>query len=274
MTTPANATPAPGSGEGLPTPKPAVGEPGGAPAEDIGQGTPQPTPEQQPAQQPTVPEPTPEPTPTPEKFEPIINTGNTTFDQVGRLLAGKHPDVGRVLSEAASGELSMTTKAELIQALGGEVANLAISQMEGEVQRQRQAGEASASAMKKEIAKALGAPVEQAEEVWVDITNFAKSAESGMTAEDIAAVNKMLASGGIVAEMAKNDLVNRFAKSKGFTQQPNLLPGEGGMNAGFEPLSKVDYVSQVREAINKYGERSPQVEALRNRRMLSKQRGF
>ena len=271
MTTPANATPAPGSGEGLPTPKPE-GTPEGTPAPE---GQQPPVVETPPVAEPTTTQepPTPAPAPAP-KFEPVINTGNETFDQVGQLLAGKHPDVAAVLAEAATGEISMKTKVELVQALGGEVANLAISQLDKEVSNQRAAGEANASAMKGEIAKALGAPVEQAEEVWADITNFAKSAESGMTAEDIAAVNKMLASGGIVAEMAKNDLVNRFAKSKGFTQQPNLLPGEGGMNAGFEPLSKLDYVEQVRAAVNKYGENSSQVEALRNRRMLSKQRGF
>lgn len=200
----------------------------------------------------------------------VTTTGVEAFDQVGRMLGEKGitnaPDI---LAAAAKGELSLADKAAMVEALGPDVANLAMAQLEGEVARQREAGTEQANAQKAYADKALGT-----EGAWESLVAFAQSAEAGFTPADQQAIDSMLADGGVKGEWAINEIVNRFKKSQGFSQAPNLLSGDGATQAGFEPLSKANYATEMREAQNKYGEGSKEVEALRSRRMESLRRGF
>ncbi len=200
----------------------------------------------------------------------VQTTGIEAFDQVGRMLADKGvANSTDILNAASKGELSLADKAAMVEALGPDVANLAIAQMEGEVAKQRDAGVQQADAQKAYADKALGS-----EGAWETLADFARSPEANFSPDDQVAIDSMLAEGGIKSEWAINEIVNRFKKSEGFSQAPSLLSGDGPNQAGFAPLSKTDYATEMREAQSKHGEGSKEVEALRNRRMESIRRGF
>jgi hypothetical protein len=217
-----------------------------------------------PAEQPPATEATPAPA-------PIESVGNAVFDQVGKLLADKgHADPTAILAGAAEGELSLEARASLVESLGPDIANLVVSQLEGEVTKQRESVAQEAEAQKKYANEQLG--VEDGG--WEQLKEFANSDESGYSDGDRQALDSMLREGGVKAQWAIDQIVSRTQKSQGFTQVPHLLSGDGPTTAGFEPLTKAGYVEEMRKVQFKYGEGSREVEALRNRRAQSIQRGY
>ena len=270
----AHATPAPGTNPDMPTPQAAA--PAAAPistspvnAEASASAAVQaslaaPAPVEAPA-----------PAPAPAgKVEPIV-TGNKAFDQVSALLADKGvANYAAILSEATQGEVSLANKAALAETLGLPIAEMVLGQLEAEVTVQKAKGQENANALKLKAAESFGYSPEQAEETWSALTNFARSEESGLTPEDLTVMSEMLNKGGVQAEMALNDVIRRYEKSQGFTKVPSLLAGEGPTQSGFTPISKGEYAESMREAQQKYGEGSREVEALRNRRLASMQRGY
>jgi hypothetical protein len=202
-------------------------------------------------------------------------TGNEAFDQVGSLLAEKGVEhVNDILAAAAAGEVSLALKADLVEVLGPQVADMALKQLEGEVSRQREEGAAEGKRQTEAIAKALGADEATAGEAVNALKEFVLSAESGYSDADRQALDAMLAAGGPQADMAIRDALGRYQQSAGYTQVPTLLTGDGPTASGFQPLSKADYVDQIGQTVEKYGEGSREVEALRKRRTLSIQRGY
>lgn len=201
-------------------------------------------------------------------------TGNKVFDDAAGLMAGKVDNVNDILKEAASGEVSLATQADLVSKLGAEVASLVINSMKTEVDAIRTKGEAQSTAIKNKLAESLGAPAEQANDVWEQVAAYARSAESGLSEADVKGLNDLLKQGGVAADLAVGKLSELYQKSQGFNLMPNLIQGQGGMQGSFEPLTKQQYSAQMREAVATHGEGSREVEALRNRRTLSIQRGF
>ena len=200
----------------------------------------------------------------------VFKTGNESFDQVAALLNSKGVDnYADVLVEAASGELSLASKASLVDKLGADVAGLVMKQLDTEISAQRAVGDSEAQRLQSYADEKLGV-----EGGWTALQEFVSSEESGYSAEDRAALNELLAAGGIKGEWAINEVSSKYAKSQGFTQVPNLLSGDGPTQAGFQPLSKTEYVAEMRDAQRKFGEGSREVEALRNRRSVSIQRGM
>lgn len=203
----------------------------------------------------------------------VFQTGNDSFDQVAALLDSKGvPGYSDILVEAASGDLSLASKAALVDSLGAEVAGLVTKQLESEIASQRESGNAEAARLQDFVAESLG--MEKGDAAWTGLRDFVLSEASGYTDADRTALNDMLAAGGVKAEWAIKEAIATFQKSQGFTQVPNLLSGDGPTQAGFQPLSKQDYVSEMRTAQSQFGEGSREVEALRNRRAASMQRGF
>jgi hypothetical protein len=207
--------------------------------------------------------------------KPAFDTGNKAFDQVASLLADKNvPGYSGILLEAASGEISLSSKAALAEALGGPVAELVLNQLQSEMTSQQEAGTKEGDRLKLKVVEAFGYSPEQADETWTALQNFARSPESGLTPTDLEALDEMLTKGGVQGDMAINDMVSRYEKSQGFTRVPNLMQGDGKTQSGFKPMSKTDYQTSMREAQNTFGEGSREVDALRQQRTVSIQRGY
>ena len=203
----------------------------------------------------------------------VFSTGNESFDQVAALLEAKSvPGYSDILVEAATGDLSLASKAALVDSLGADVAGLVTKQLENEITAQKASGNAEASRLQDYVADQLG--MEKGDAAWTGLRDFVLSDNSGYSDADRTALNDMLAAGGVKAEWAIKEAISTFQKSQGFTQAPNLILGDGPTASGFQPLSKADYVSEMRNAQNKFGEGSREVEALRNRRSMSLQRGL
>lgn len=201
----------------------------------------------------------------------VSTTGVEAFDQVGRMLAEKGvANSNDILSAAANGELSLADKAAMVTALGPDIANLAISQMEGEVSKQRALGTEQASSQQAYADKVLGGK----EGSWEALRAFINTPEAGFSDADKTAISEMIAEGGVKGEWAIDQMAARYQKSQGFNVVPSLLSGDGPTTVGFEPLSKGEYASSMRDAQNKFGEGSREVESLRVRRTESIRRGF
>lgn len=200
---------------------------------------------------------------------PVSVTGNDKFDQVGKMLNDKGVEAVDILTNAAEGALSLADKAAMVDALGADLANMAISQMEGEVTRLQEEGAAKAQKQKEYVDKALGG-----EGQWEALQAFALSPESGYTPEDQAALNDMLAEGGVKGQWAIDAVVAQYTKSQGFSKQPTLISGDGPTQVGFTPLTRADYRIQMRDAQQKFGDGSKEVVALQQQRSLSISKGF
>ena len=280
-----NATPAPGSGSGLPAPTAVVAAPEAlqtpaptATTGDVVSAAALPTTPPSPSTPAVAPvaEPVAEPTATAPSKEPsTFKSGNESIDQVANLLADKGvSNYTDILQEAVEGGVSLASKAALAESLGGPVAELVLKQLESEVASQKEAGSAEATRLKNKAAEAFGYATEQAEETWEALQNFAKSPESGLSEADLKVLGDMLDKGGVQGDMAVNDLASRYEKSQGFQRVPNLMSGDGQTQSGFEPLTKATYQTAMREAQQTFGEGSREVDSLRERRTASIQRGF
>ena len=201
------------------------------------------------------------------RVEPI-STSNKTFDEVGALLSeSKYANVNTVLAEAAEGEISLKTRAEVLDVLGETLGTMVLGQLENEVGRIREAADKESQRLKEGAARALGGDADTA---WETLQEFARSEQSGLSQEDRDAINRMLSQGGKAGEMAVNELVRVYQQSAGFTHVPALLGGDGGTGDGFKPLSKAEYVQEIA----KVNYNSPEADALRRRRLVTMQRGF
>ena len=264
MTVLNNATPAPadsGNGvedEGLQPQAPQAQAPAAAPVEEPAPAAPAPA--------------TAEPAPAPEPAAPVP-TGVPELDSVANVLAGAGvKDVNAAISELAEkGELSLETKARMMAEGDPAVVNMAIAQGEAHIKGVKDTRAAEGAQIREHAAKALGATAENAEQVWAQVGETLMS--EAFTDSERAALNSMLSSAD-TGKFAVDTIVARMQAQPGFVQQAELLGGTVPSANGFEPLTKTDYQSQMAEAQAKYGEGSPQVNALRQRREVSLRRGF
>lgn len=283
---PASATPAPGSTSGTPAPKTmgtsavnataaasaanqqalAAGEQLGMSAKD---GQPAAAaPGTQPQSAPATAEPA-SLTTTPS-FTP---TGNATIDQISTLLtnknfAGSQAIVNEVIS---THELSLSSKAQLVDAMGGDVAELVISTLERSVQDVKEAGRVEGARLKEYAFGKLGG--DNADTTWARLQQHAQ-ADTSMTTEHKSIMNELLGLGGLKAEMAIDTLISKYTNSSNFRKEPNLMAGDQSTQDGFNHLSKQGYQAEIGPAVNKYGENSQEVKALRHRRQISISRGY
>jgi len=202
-------------------------------------------------------------------------TGNKNIDAVGQLLADKGvSNVDAILAEAIKGDLSISSQAEIVEALGESVAAMALSQLTNEVTSIKEKANAEKTRLMEYAANAFGDDPAQAAEVWVAIQEFAKSPESGLSAEDRAAMSKMLSAGGMQAELVIDKLNALYHQGENYTQEADLLHGEKTTVTSFEAISKTAYTEQMREISNKFGYDSPEADRLRAKRNESIRRGY
>ena len=262
--------PAPGSTAGLPAPPATTAEPTAPSAPVAAQESQQGTVQQQ-----AVPTPTPtEAVLTEAPVDFGVKTGIQALDDVASLLATqKFAGTDTILREVTeTGQISLTSKADLVKALGPDIAKLVINQLEGSVAAAKEQATKEGERLKSYALERFGG--QDGEAVWAGVQRFARSEASGFTAADRASMNKMLQAGGIQAEMVINEIARRYESSSGYTRQPNLLQGQSAGTQSFQPLSKQQYAEELRTVVQKYGYNSREANALQQRRAMSAQRGY
>ena len=165
------------------------------------------------------------------------NTGNTAIDQVSNLLQNANfPGVGMMINEITQNhELSLLSKAKLVDELGADVAGLIINQLEGAVRTAKEDGEKEGQRLKEYAFQKLGG--ESAEATW-ELLQANVQADPNMSDADRKAMNDMLGAGGFKAELVIDSLVSRYAQSGG-TITPNLMQGNRGTASNFQAASSV-----------------------------------
>lgn len=210
-----------------------------------------------------------------EAFKPVEDTGIKAFDTVGKLLNdNKVTGAKSIMAELQeTGELSLTSKATLVESLGENVAALVIDQLDGYVSTVKEAADKETNRVMVYAAEAFGDTAESAAEAWPLIQAFAQSPESGLTADDRKAMSKMLKAGGLQAEMVIDRLATLYNSNAGDEQEADIIQGDTRPNSGFTALSASEYIKQVKVAIAQHGEQSPEVDRIRAQRMKSIQLG-
>ena len=205
--------------------------------------------------------------------QPVAATGVQAIDDIAKLLTDKKVKSAQAIIDnfSATGELSLADKATMIESLGESVATIAIQQLETTAANIRNTADAAKKDIMEYAAKLFGS--DDANLVWTQIQEFARSPESGFSDADLQAMNSMLAAGGLQAKLVI-DKVQSVYNSAGSTTTPaDLLMGDTYTTNSFDPISRQDYSIELDKAVRKYGEDSQQVNQLNNRRMQTMQFG-
>lgn len=208
---------------------------------------------------------------TPRTYQP---SGNEHIDQVTNLLNNANFDgAGDIITEViGTQELSLTSKAKLVDELGNDVAQLVINQLESSVAAVREAGEAEGKRLKDYAFSKFGG--NNSEETWAGLQQFARSESVNLSADDRKSMNEMLSAGGIKAELVIDSLFTKYKASDQYVDRPALMQGDMGTQNSNALLSKKEYQAQIGPAVNKFGENSQEVQALRQRRKFSLMKGY
>ena len=206
---------------------------------------------------------------------PVTPTGNQGFDAVGQMLGEKGiANANTIMAEfAETGTISIQAKADIMSGLGENLGIMAINQLEGTAKTMNESAKAANQIVLDYANGKFNG--EDASLTWNQIQEYAKSPEAGFTAADRAAMNAMLANGGLQAQLVIDKIFEVYNADPTVSTPGTLLEGDTGLNGiTFDPLSRVDYTTELRAAVSKYGEDSYQVEQLNRRRTLSMQRGI
>lgn len=200
-------------------------------------------------------------------------SGDATIDQIGQLLANKQfAGAQDILNEVVSNqELSLQSKAKLVDEMGADVAGLIISTLDKSVADIKAKGAAEGARLKEYAFGKLGG--DSADATWSRLQEHAQY-DQDMTAQDKQIMNEMLSAGGLKAEMVIDNLINKYTDSSDYRKDPNLMQGDMPTGGGFNMLSRQAYQEQIGPAISQYGENSQEVQALRQRRTISMSRGY
>jgi hypothetical protein len=237
--------------------------------------TPEPTPEAKPE-----PEATPEPAKLDETSQP---KKDKTFDsgaasQVQPFLeeAGLVPaEVAKAVTDG-DGEVSIEIMKALVEKHGEGVAGLIKDKLTNLHKSNVEAGKAADARVFNQLEKAFEGVTEQSgAETFKELAGWAKE---NLDTTERKEINKLLAQGGKAAELAIDSLVNKFKTSDSFVSQPaELMAADGANNEyGGKPLDKVGYDRELRKLLNEGHnyDTSPEIAALNNRRLKSRNRGY
>lgn len=157
---------------------------------------------------------------------------------------------------------------------GEGVANLIASQVNSIVEGNKAKAKENDQTVYDMVAEQFKDVTEQTgEQTWNELSTWAKE---NIEEKDRAEINKLLNQGGMAAKLAVQELVTAFKGSSNFTQDAELITGDGVSDAGAgKPLSKSEYDSELRKLLNAghiYGE-SQEIATLDRRRMKAINRG-
>lgn len=260
--TPANTNPMPSAPQAEPSKEqPVVSEP-----------TPQEVTEPKAEDPPKVEEPKQEPTEKPDIKLPEVpetevpSTGNEFIDGILTEFKQNDVDIDKLFGDyLETGNEESIDLAYLEEKVGKLAAQGLIAGVRAEATKIEQASDAAA----KTIYDAAGG-----EQMWQGILDWIASGDSGLTKEGGEAYNRMLAEGGVQAELAAKALSDMFKQSPGFTQNADLQQADQvAQPQGIEPISRADYVAQLDKVVREEGEFSPKAEALHKRREFTLRNG-
>jgi len=247
-------------------PMPEAPSPSGVPGDDVEPQVNQ-TPEESPeVTGPVAEEPKPD-TKLPEVPEKTIEpTGNEFVDSLLNEFKEQEVDVNKLFGNfLESGDENDIDFAYLEEKVGKLAAQGLIAGVRAENDKLDSKAQSDAQT----IYDAAGG-----EQMWQGIIDWIASGESGLTKEGGEAYNKMLAEGGVQAELAAKELSNMFKQSPGFTQNADLTKADQvAQPQGIEPISRMDYVNQLDKIVREEGEYSPAAEALHKRREFTLRQG-
>lgn len=238
---PANVNPMPTPpAEPVPTPVPAP-EPAPVPEPTP---TPVPTPVPAPVPEPSIAPPAPTPAPTPEPASTVQPTGNKILDAAAKLVS-EHGFNPNTLSQEIenSGDLQPATRSALEEKLGTEQVELLIASYKAEVQSVKTTAEKKRQA----VYDAVGG-----KEQWDAIAQWTTTDEAGLSQEAADEYNKMLAAGGVQAQLAANALKEAYMATPGFKQaNPTMQSADSAVPASpnIEAISRRQYVEQRKKAV-------------------------
>lgn len=160
----------------------------------------------------------------------------------------------------------------MVEGLGETLAALTINQLTGEGQRLKTEGANKRQDILDYANNKFSG--QDAELTWKQMTEFTKTPEAKISDADRAAMNDMLEAGGLQAKLVVDKIAQIYYADRRTTSSADLLEGDTHSNSTFSPLSRAEYVNELRTAVQKYGEHSPQVNELNRRRELSLERGY
>lgn len=205
----------------------------------------------------------------------VKETGYDEFDDVAKMLGEKGvATVNEIMDDFLNeGEISLANKAVMIEALGEGVANMAFKQMEGAANKVIQEAKADTKKSMDYANEKFGG--DDPDLTWKQIKEYVKTPEAGFSEADLAAMNDMLADGGLKAQLVIDKVHAVYTRDKNVSLPGTLLEGDVAPNGGtFEPISRIDYTAEMGKAVGKYGEDSHQVRDLNRRRTLSMKAGY
>ena len=200
-------------------------------------------------------------------------SGNKHIDQINNLLVNASFDgADAIINEVTTTqELSLTSKAKLVDKLGADVAQLVIEHLETSVAAVKEAGAVEGKRLKDYAFQKFGGNDPQ--ETWNGLQQFAQSQSANLSADDKKAMNEMLNAGGIKAELVIDSLFSKYKESDQYVERPALMQGDATNSSNMSLVTKKQYQEQIGPAVAKYGEQSQEVAALRQRRQFSLLRG-
>lgn len=207
----------------------------------------------------------------------VASVGNDKIDSIGQLLASRGVDNAQAIMTEfeKTGELSVSSQADLVEGLGADIAKVAIGQLQEASKAIQVEVKAERTRVLSYAEKVFGTEgTQDAQLTWDQMQEFARSPESGLTTADLKAMNVMLAKGGISADLVVDKVASIYRNQPDVTTPADLLHGDSYSSGAFEPMTKADYVSKLNEAERKFGYNSVQVDQINRRRELSISRGY
>lgn len=202
-------------------------------------------------------------------------TGNEVLDGVGKLLAEKKvPNADVIVKEfAENGDVSLSHKAAIVDALGEAVGGMAINQLTAEASKIATANSEAKGKVLDYANTLFGG--DDANTTWEQIQEYVKTPESGFSVEDRAVMTSMLAKGGLQAKLVIDNINSVYTSDSNTTIPADLLAGDTlATGASFSPISALDYAGEVATLVAKHGYDSSQVKSLQARRERSRQQGI
>lgn len=180
----------------------------------------------------------------------FTKTGNAVYDNALDLVAKSGLDPAKLSDEfSKTGAVSADTRKAMVEKLGE--AQTAV--LEAAVKAEHTGQVAKAQAKVDAVFDVLGEKNgrEAGKELWGKIAEWSKTEASGLSKEDAAKFNSMLAEGGLQAELAAKALKERYMAAPNVSTPPNLIHGDAtGAPAGLAPISRAQYTEEKRKAMN------------------------
>lgn len=176
----------------------------------------------------------------------------------------------------AFGKLTDGTRKALVDKHGEATANLVANQYTTTYQQKQAADQQNVTAVHNLMLaefKDVLSPTDTGESVWAELDGWART---NIPVAEREQLNEQLDKGGLAAELAIKHLVTKFKSMNGMEQSAAVLDGNNlsSVAASGQDLTITQYNDEMAKLQSKgIGYDSPQAEALKQRRQVSRNRG-